>query len=333
MVYKKYSFVTVFLLVFSASLLFLVPAAFGESTDPYIRVDKHGSDVVYGELSNVRFLADDLFEFQEPNGKYDIDPDFTPSKEGLDTLCISGSAQFSIPQFKSLAEDLRSYAGNRTVYILDLRRESHVLVNEGFPLSWYGLHNWTNLDMSTAEIEADEINRFEMMIGKTISAYYVKSDFPSDPLEIEFRHVITERDLVEGEGFAYIRLPIQDHTWPKAEEIDAFVSLIRSIDPEQSWLHFHCQAGKGRTGIMMTLYDMMINPDVPMEDIVVRQTLLGGSYSLYTGDYDSYKAPYYEEKARMTPMFYAYVQDQHESNYEIPWSAWLEEQEALLPAA
>ena len=156
---------------FLPSLLFLVPAAFGESTDPYIRVDKHGSDVVYGELSNVRFLADDLFEFHEPNGKYDIDPDFTPSKEGLNTLCISGSAQFSIPQFKSLAEDLRSYAGNRTVYILDLRRESHVLVNEGFPLSWYGLHDWTNLDMSTAEIEADEIYRFEMMIGKTISAY------------------------------------------------------------------------------------------------------------------------------------------------------------------
>ena len=54
----------------------------------------------------------------------------------------------------------------------------------------------------------------------------------------------------------------------------------------------------------MTLYDMMMNPDVPME-----------------------------EKARMTPMFYAYVQDQHQSNYEIPWSTWLDEQEALLPAA
>jgi len=83
---------------------------------------------------------------------------------------------------------------------------------------------------------------------------------------------------------------------------------------------------------MMTLYDMMMNPDVPMEDTVVRQTLLGGSY-LNTGDSGSYKAPYNEEKARMTPMFYAYVQDQHQSNYEIPWSTWLDEQEALLPAA
>ena len=84
---------------------------------------------------------------------------------------------------------------------------------------------------------------------------------------------------------------------------------------------------------MMTLYDMMMNPDVPMKDIVVRQTLLGGSYPLNTGDSGSYKAPYNEEKARMTLMFYAYVQDQHQSNYEIPWSTWLDEQEALLPAA
>ena len=67
--------------------------------------------------------------------------------------------------------------------------------------------------------------------------------------------------------------------------------------------------------------------------LLSRKTLLGGSYPLYTGDSDSYKAPYYEEKARMTLMFYAYVQDQHQSNYEIPWSTWLDEQEALLPAA
>ena len=41
----------------------------------------------------------------------------------------------------------------------------------------------------------------------------------------------------------------------------------------------------------------------------------------------------YEEKAGMTPLFYEYVQQNHESNYEVPWSVWLEEQEAQLPAA
>ena len=41
----------------------------------------------------------------------------------------------------------------------------------------------------------------------------------------------------------------------------------------------------------------------------------------------------YEEKAGMTPLFYEYIQQNHESSYEGPWSVWLEEQEAQLPAA
>ncbi len=43
--------------------------------------------------------------------------------------------------------------------------------------------------------------------------------------------------------------------------------------------------------------------------------------------------PLYEEKAGMTPLFYEYVQQNHESSYDVPWSVWLEEQEAQLSAA
>ena len=78
---------------------------------------------------------------------------------------------------------------------------------------------------------------------------------------------MTEKELVESEGFEYIRLPMRDHSWPTAESIDTFVSFVKSIDPDQSWLHFHCMGGRGRTGVMMMLYDMMMNPDVPMKRI------------------------------------------------------------------
>ena len=89
----------------------------------------------------MRFLKDDLFAFQEVKAKYGIDPAYTPDTMGLDALCISGSAQFSSPQFRALADSLRACAAGRTVYVIDLRQESHVLVNEGIPLSWYGSHN------------------------------------------------------------------------------------------------------------------------------------------------------------------------------------------------
>lgn len=74
---------------------------------------------------------------------------------------------------------------------------------------------------------------------------------------------------------------------------------------------------------MMMIYDMMRNPDVAMEDILIRQTMLGGNYPLYTEKSDSYKVPLYEEKARMTPLFYAYVQEAYADGLAVFWSDWL----------
>ena len=325
-------FVVVCLVV--SLLLSMQCAAYGESTLPFIRIDMDNTEYWQSELSNVRLIAEQLYEFQEVDANSGIDPDFVPLEKGLNTLCISGSAQFSAPQFRALASSLRECAGDRTVYVFDLRQESHAFVNEGIPLSWYGTHNWANEGMTLEEIEADESERFGTMIDSTIKAYARDGDTPVEPpMVISVQSVMTEKELVESEGFEYIRLPIRDHSWPTAESIDTFVSFVKNLDPDHAWLHFHCMAGRGRTGIMMMIYDMMMNPDVPMQDIAVRQVMLGSGYALYTEDSDSYKVPLYEEKARMTPLFYEYVQQNHENNYDVPWSVWLEEQGAQISAA
>ena len=79
----------------------------------------------------------------------------------------------------------------------------------------------------------------------------------------------------------------------------------------------------GSARVMMMIYDMMKNPSVSMEDIIIRQTMLGANYPLYTEESDDYKAPLYEEKARITPLVYQYIQEQHDLNYETSWSEWL----------
>ena len=70
----------------------------------------------------MRLLKDDLFALREVKAKYGIDPAYIPDVSGLDTLCISGSAQFSAPQFQDLADRLRACAAGRTVYVIDLRQ-------------------------------------------------------------------------------------------------------------------------------------------------------------------------------------------------------------------
>lgn len=215
-------------------------AVAAEAAIPFIRIDTDNPEAWREELDNVRFVKDGLYVLKKVKAKYGIDPAYSPDTKGLDTLCISRSAQFSVPQFRDLADRLRTYAEGRTVYVIDLWQESHVLVNEGIALSWYGTHNWANAGMTAEKAEADETARFGGMIGSTVSAFAREDDTPVDEMEIHIRNVTTERELVEREGFVYIRLAIQDHMWPAPEEIDAFIRLVRDLDPDQAWLHFHC---------------------------------------------------------------------------------------------
>ncbi len=314
---------TILLLVFSPLFSLMAGAASGEAEKPpFIRIDRDDRNAWEKPLDNLRIITDHRYQFKKLSSKDDIDPDFKPSEEGMDTLCISGSAQFSEPQFRSLAAKLRKCAGGRTVYVFDLRRESHAIVN-GRALSQYEVHNWANPGMSLEEIEKDEEERFGSMTGSKIKAYIKQDDIPKDPVTILVKNVLTEKQLVESEGFEYVRIPIKDHCWPAPEDIDTFISFVKSIDPDKVWLHFHCHAGRGRTGIMMMIYDMMKNPDVPMEDIVIRQTMLGSGNPLYTEDSDSYKAPLYKEKAEMMPLMYQYIQENRDAGYAVPWSEWL----------
>ena len=73
----------------------------------------------------------------------------------------------------------------------------------------------------------------------------------------------------------------------------------------------------------MAMYDIMKNPDIPLADILARQQLIGGNNVAATSDKDTWKAPYYEEKAVMINKFYRYVQQNYQTGFELSWSEWL----------
>ena len=95
--------------------------------------------------------------------------------------------------------------------------------------------------------------------------------------------------LVEGEGLRYLRIPVQDHRWPDSEHVDEFMDLIKAEGIDNLWMHIHCHAGKGLTESYLIMYDKMKNPDIPIEQIAIRQCMLGSNYMLYTEDSDSWK--------------------------------------------
>ena len=299
------------------------------SFEPFYRFDVSGPTAWKEPLKNVRYLTEGAYSikpFSEENlKKYGLDPDTVPSEKGMDTLNISGSAEFSEDQFRELAAQLRELGKGKEIYVVDCRIEGHALLN-GISISWYGDHNWANKGKSLEEAEKDEYERFSSLVGKKITAYSVTDNVPGESAEISVDRWMTEKELVESEGCHYLRLPCQDHSWPYEEAVDMFIDFVQSIDTEQAWLHFHCQAGKSRTGIFMAIYDMMKNPDVPFEDIMLRHAMTGSSYFPYV-DEKSDIADVYVLRAKRIRQVYDYIQEM-DGNYTVPWSEWVAQKDS-----
>ena len=304
-------------------------SAAGEGFQPFFRFDLDSPDAWREPLANVRMITEGAWHFTpidpEKCQAYGIDPDRLPSADGLDSLNISGSAEFSEDQFRLLADDIRSLAGERQVWIVDCRLESHGLLN-GISVSWYGDHNWGNKGLTLAEAEAEERSRFSALPGKVITVYTAAKNAPENPREIRVERWMTEQELIESEGFHYLRLAGNDHSWPEEEAVDAFIAFVEEIDQtvgaENVWLHFHCQAGKSRTGIFMAIYDMIRNPDVSFEEIMLRQAMMGSSYFPYV-DRESELAEVYALRARRIRQIYDYLHSDRSNDAGMTWSEWV----------
>lgn len=263
--------------------------------------------------------------FIERETKTGYDAAFVPSRQGLEELQASGSADFSAAGLDGLKAAI-SLQHDGPVTIVDLRSESHGLVN-GIHTSLYGLQNWANIGFSAEQVLAKEYLEMHEVMGKTVEIAEIGSKnnyVPINPINVVVETVQTEEELCQEKGVGYVRFPILDHTFPSDRDIEGFVGFVQTL-PADTWLHFHFKAGKGRTTSFMVFYDILRNPDVPLKDIVYRQTNIGGEYVLYEGgdpDEKAWKIPLCEEKAEMIPLFYRYVQETYGNGFAVKWSEW-----------
>lgn len=277
------------------------------------------ADDVRGLPRNFRTMED---EFHAPYKK-DMDDSYVPTREGLERLCASGSGEFSASGLQSLLEALAEKT-QMAICIVDLREESHGFF-DGTAVSWYGERDWGNVGLTQEEALADEAERIHGAAGQmTAVAHLGGEKNPLDEHEIFVEEAQTEKELVEGAGLRYKRIAATDHIWPSPAAVDEFVQFYKSL-PEDVWLHFHCQAGEGRTTEFLAMYDILKNPAVPLQDILYRQCLLGGSYVAHVEPEGStyWKVPYYVEKAKHIALFYRYVQENEGAGFAVSWSAWL----------
>jgi protein tyrosine/serine phosphatase len=61
-----------------------------------------------------------------------------------------------------------------------------------------------------------------------------------------------EKPTVEALGMRYVNIPMDDKSYPKEEQIQAFLNLVN--DPATGKFYVHCAGGRHRTGVMGAVY-------------------------------------------------------------------------------
>ncbi|WP_026885116.1 fused DSP-PTPase phosphatase/NAD kinase-like protein [Clostridium beijerinckii] len=252
--------------------------------------------------------------FRTTKDKIDDEKSRNINLTGLSDLNISGSGALSQ---KSLAM-VKEKIGDKSIIDIDLRQEDHGFIN-GVGISWFGKNNKYNKGISREQVISDENSNLdkiskdkhikfgELPKGKSINT--IKSI--DNPESVE-----TEEELAKGLGMSYLRITVTDHEKPTDDQVDLFIESIKNL-PQDTWIHFHCRGGAGRTTTFMSMYDMMHNAkNVSFKDIMNRQKLIGGSDLLKGKNKD-------EDKSRVEflNMFYKYCKD-NQDGYETPWSQW-----------
>lgn len=267
------------------------------------------------ELRNFRFMTDDWkIEFR---GK-------EPTRQGLDKLHASAGGQPSLAALTTLYQTIHEREPDAKIFLVDLRQESHGYAN-ALPVSWYIKNNAANAGKNASEVEADEVERLNNLRGvETTFEPLGNADKQAfKPITIIPRFIQTERDASEKLGFEYVRFAAADMQFPAPEVVDDFIIFIARL-PDNAWLHFHCQAGHGRTTTFLAMYDIMKNPDVSLEEICKRQYLLGGSNLLLEPEGDDWYSTTARDRAKKIRLFYEFVQGTRAEQIGLQWSEWLE---------
>jgi len=262
-----------------------------------------------------------LFNFRTSMDPFKANLPPYPLRAGLNQVMASGSAQITPAGLQELKQRLR---GKHFIDV-DLRQESHGFA-DGLPVSWYAEHDWANLGKTLAQIDQGENERLTQLLKegqanasviKTVKGKEVETPYP-----ISAKEVFTESELLLKNGGAYYRLPVTDHRRPTDSQVDEFLNWVKTLAPN-TWLHFHCEAGEGRTTMFLVMVDILKNAhEVGFIDIIKRQWLLGGIDLLKYPPKDDWKYPYAVERTDFLKKFHTYVK----SDSQETWSQWISRQ-------
>ncbi|MBU3179939.1 phytase [Clostridium psychrophilum] len=276
---------------------------------------------IYSREVDDKFTQDQIESLNENNvnlvldsqNYYDIPKNFRKSTDiltakntenlnltGLSTLNISGSQQFSE---YNLPLVINSIETSLPITVVDLRQESHGFIN-GYPVSWANAKNSANIGLTRDQVIIDEYNKLNNIKLNVPMNFYNHKNITIIPIKVE-----NEYHLVNSKLLSYERITVTDGKIPLDDMVDYFVRLVIA-QPKNTWLHFHCKQGIGRTTTFMIMYDMIKNSkDVTSDDIIKRQLLLANFDESHIKSFNN------NERITFLESFYKYCKENINGKY------------------
>ncbi|KPW17942.1 Effector protein hopD2 [Pseudomonas cannabina pv. alisalensis] len=243
---------------------------------------------------------------------------------GLSDLKLAGCERISsVEQVKSI----RAALGGGPLTVLDLREESHAIVN-GLPITLRGPMDWANAGLSQVDGAAREsamITELKRTKSLTlVDANYVKGK-KSNPQTTELKNlnVRSEREVVTEAGATYRRVAITDHNRPSPEATDELVDIMRHCLQANESLVVHCNGGRGRTTTAMIMVDMLKNArNHSAETLITRMAKLSYDYNMTDlGSISALKRPFLEDRLKFLQAFHDYARN-NPSGLSLNWTQW-----------
>ena len=264
------------------------------------------------DTNNINLALDSLEynnmtkNFRKSSNLINIQNNKNLNLSGLDKVNISGSNQFSE---YNLPLVINSIGTSLPITVIDLRQESHGFIN-GIPVSWANIKNDANIDLTKEQVLLDENSKLNSIKLNIPITFYNHANISIVPTKVN-----NENQLVNSKSLSYIRIPVTDGKIPTDDMVDYFVELVKS-QPENTWLHFHCKEGIGRTTTFMIMYDIMRNHKQVMADDIIKRQLLLANFS--EKDIESFYNP---QRTSFLENFYKYCKENGD-NFNIKWSDW-----------
>lgn len=226
---------------------------------------------------------------------------------------FSGGGRVNFAQMDRLN---KSHPGN--VMVVNLREDDGYYRGD-HPISYYGMYFQNN------ELQINNTSKQNKQWLFSLRRWL--EGLPSHIEELRKEKYNTEQEGLENIGVHYTNFELERKDFAvNWGFVDQAVDIFEKI-PENTWVHFHCAGGRGRTTSMAMLYDIFRNgKTTPLSDVFRHHYCLGGEDILDTEvrPFGTWSKENLEGRKALIVTFHEYINAPDGYPHK-KWTQWLQD--------